>query len=77
MINFGKRSIFRQGGSWLISLPIQWVKTMKPENVSIEMDNEQRIIITSVPAESCRAHGTEGDTNYVKEGEHNGRYNHK
>ncbi|KKG06133.1 hypothetical protein DU80_07020 [Methanosarcina mazei] len=59
MINFGQRSIFKQGGSFLISLPIQWVKSTNPANVKLEMDKEQRIIVTSVPAESCRARGTE------------------
>ncbi|KKG38795.1 hypothetical protein DU35_11405 [Methanosarcina mazei] len=49
MLNFGQRSIFRQGGSFLISLPIQWIRTMNPENVIVEIDNEQRIVITSVP----------------------------
>jgi hypothetical protein len=49
MLNFGTRSIFKQGGSFLISLPIQWIRSMNPENVTIEVDKKQRIIITSVP----------------------------
>lgn len=48
MLNFDQRSIFKQGGSFLISLPIQWIRSMNPENVEIEVDKEQRIIITSV-----------------------------
>ena len=62
MLNFGQRSIFKQGGSFLISLPIKWVKSTNPANVKLEMDKEQRIIVTSVPAESCRARETEGIT---------------
>ncbi len=62
-------SIFRQAGSYLIRLPIQWIRSDNPENVKIEMDNEQRIIITSVPVESCRASGTEININHLKEGE--------
>lgn len=68
MLNFGNRSMFKQGGSWLVSLPIQWVRSTNPTSVKIEIDSEQRIIITSVSAESCRAQGTEGNTNHLKEG---------
>jgi antitoxin component of MazEF toxin-antitoxin module len=53
MLNFGQRSIFKQGGSFLISLPIQWIRSTNPENVKIEVDNEQRIIITSV-SQACQ-----------------------
>ena len=65
MFSFGQRSVIKQGGSFLISLPMQWVKSMNAEmkNVKLEMDNEQRIIITSIPAESCRTSGTGGNTN--------------
>ncbi len=66
MLNIGKRSIFRQGGSFLISLPIQWIRSENPENVKIEMDNEQRIIITPVPVESYRARRTEINTTIWK-----------
>jgi hypothetical protein len=49
---------------------------MNPENVKVEIDNEQRIIITSVSAESCRASGTEGhNTNQLIEGACIARYN--
>ena len=48
MLNFGQRSIFKQGGSFLISLPIQWIRSTNPKNVEIEVDKAQRIIITSV-----------------------------
>lgn len=59
MLNFGQRSIAKQGGSFLISLPIQWIRSMNPENVKIEVDKEQRIIITSVP--KARQDSTESE----------------
>lgn len=59
MLNFGQRSIVKQGGSFLISLPIQWIRSMNPENVKIEVDKEQRIIITSVP--QARQDSTESE----------------
>ena len=64
MFSFGQRAVIKQGGSHLISLPMTWVKSTNPEmkNVNLEMDNEQRIIITSVPAESWRTSGPEGKT---------------
>jgi len=61
MLNFGKRSIFKQGGSFLISLPIQWIRSMNPENVEIEVDKEQRIIITSV-SQACQDSTESGGT---------------
>lgn len=61
MLNFGERSLFKQGGSTLISLPIQWVRSMNPEKVKIEIDNEQHVIITSVPAVLVGS-GSEGNT---------------
>jgi antitoxin component of MazEF toxin-antitoxin module len=79
MFSFGQRAVIKQGGSHLISLPMTWVKSTNPEmkNVNLEMDNEERIIITSVPAESCRVRRTEGNTNYLKEGARNELYYHK
>lgn len=62
MLNFGQRSIFKQGGSFLISLPIQWIRSMNPENVTIEVDKEQRIIITSVPQARQNSTESEGTT---------------
>lgn len=62
MLNFGQRSIFKQGGSFLISLPIQWIRSMNPENVTIEVDKEQRIIITSVPQARQDSTESEGTT---------------
>jgi len=62
MLNFGQRSIFKQRGSFLISLPIQWIRSMNPENVTIEVDKEQRIIITSVPQARQDSTESEGTT---------------
>lgn len=67
MIDFGQRSIFKQGGSFLISLPIQWVKSTNPVNVKIEIDDKQRIIITSVPA-FVSSSKIESNSDYLKEG---------
>lgn len=53
---------------------MQWIKTMNPVNVKIEIDNQQRIIVTSVSAESCRTSGTEGTTPTLKEGACIARY---
>lgn len=76
MLNFGKRSIFRQGGSFLVSLPIQWIRSTNPENVKIEVDNELRIIITSVPP-ACQdsMESEDHDTDNLKEGADNELYN--
>jgi hypothetical protein len=46
---FGKRKVIKQGGSYMISLPMQWMKSMNPEieNVTIEMDSENRLRIVA------------------------------
>lgn len=51
MFHFGKRTIIKQGGSHLISLPMQWIKSTNPEMkyVTIEMDNENQLRITPIP----------------------------
>lgn len=47
MFKFGERSVIKQGGSYMISLPRQWLKSMNPEmkTVIIEMDSENRLRI--------------------------------
>lgn len=47
MFQFGERNIIKQGGSYMISLPMQWIKSMSPEmkTVIIEMDSENRLRI--------------------------------
>ena len=49
MFRFGKRSIVKQGGSFMISLPMQWVKSWDPHvnSVMIEMDSENKLRITA------------------------------
>jgi len=49
MFKFGKRNIVKQGGSWMISLPMQWIKSIDSEvkTVVIEMDSEYRLRITA------------------------------
>jgi polysaccharide deacetylase 2 family uncharacterized protein YibQ len=48
-LNFGKRSVIRQGGSYMISLPMQWMKSMNPrmKTVIVEMDSENRLRIVA------------------------------
>lgn len=64
MFCFGQRSVIKQGGSYLISLPMQWVKTMNAEMkcVNVEMDDQQRIIVTSVPQARQDSERTESST---------------
>ncbi len=47
MLKFGKRKVVKQGGSFMISLPIQWMKSVNPEmkTVTVEMDTENRLRI--------------------------------
>ncbi len=52
MINtfdFGQRKIIRQGGSYMISLPMQWMKSINPKmrTVTIELDSENRLRIVA------------------------------
>lgn len=44
---FGQRNVIKQGGSYMISLPMQWLKSTNPEmkTVTIEMDKENRLMI--------------------------------
>jgi len=47
MFKFGKRNVIKQGGSYMISLPMQWMKSMNSDmkTVMIEMDSENRLRI--------------------------------
>jgi antitoxin component of MazEF toxin-antitoxin module len=47
IFKFGERKIVKQGGSYVISLPIQWMRSMNPEikNVTVEMDDKNRLRI--------------------------------
>lgn len=50
MFNFGIRKMHKQGGSYIISLPMQWLKDLGGDvkAVKIEMDTDKKIIITPV-----------------------------
>lgn len=47
MLNFGVRQINKQGGSYMISLPMDWVKThgidMKTVDISLNPDGSLKI----------------------------------
>jgi hypothetical protein len=47
MFKFGERTVIKQGGSYMISLPMQWVKSMAADvkTVVIEMDSENQLRI--------------------------------
>lgn len=47
MFKFGKRNIIKHGGSYMISLPMQWMKSMDADlkTVMIEMDCENQLKI--------------------------------
>jgi len=52
MFKFGKRKVTRQGGSFLISLPMDWMKDIgiELESVLIEMDTDKSLRIAPVTA---------------------------
>jgi antitoxin component of MazEF toxin-antitoxin module len=45
MFRFGKRNVVKQGGSFMIALPMQWMKSMDTDikTVMIEMDSENQL----------------------------------
>jgi len=47
MFKFGKRTVVKQGGSFMIALPIQWMKSWDSDlkSVMIEMDSENHLRI--------------------------------
>ena len=47
MFKFGKRTVIKQGGSYMVSLPMQWMKSMGSDlkTVVVEMDSEKRLRI--------------------------------
>ena len=47
MFRFGKRTVVKQGGSYMISLPMTWMKSMDTDvkTVMIEMDSENHLRI--------------------------------
>lgn len=50
MFAFGTRKLIRQGGSFAVTLPMQWIIAMNPDKkpIKIEMDNENWLRITTV-----------------------------
>lgn len=49
MLKFGERKINRQGGSYIISLPMPWIQTMGTDlkTVKVEMDSENSLRIVA------------------------------
>jgi hypothetical protein len=47
MFRFGKRTVIKQGGSYMISLPMLWMKSWDSDikSVMIEMDSENQLRI--------------------------------
>lgn len=54
MFSFGIRKINKQGGSYLVSLPMQWLKDIGGDvkAVKIEMDTDKTLRIA--PATPCK-----------------------
>lgn len=54
MFNFGIRKVTKQGGSYLISLPMEWMKDIgiDLESVKVEMDRDKSLRIE--PAHPAR-----------------------
>lgn len=50
MFQFGERKIHRQGGSCLLTLPIQWVKDVGIDikKITVRMDEKKNLIIAPV-----------------------------
>lgn len=50
MFDFGNRRVNKQGGSFMIALPMKWVRSIgKNTNiVNIKMDNQYKLIV--IPA---------------------------
>jgi len=49
MLSFGQRKINKQGGSYMVSLPMPWIQTMGTnlKTIKIEMDNENTLRIVA------------------------------
>ncbi len=45
MSKFGRRNVIKQGGSYMISLPLQWMKSMDSDvkTVMVEIDSEYTV----------------------------------
>jgi hypothetical protein len=53
MFRFGKRTVIKQGGSFMIALPMQWMKSWNSDvkTVMIEMDSENQLRI--IAGDTC------------------------
>jgi len=53
MFKFGKRKVTKQGGSYLVSLPMEWVRDLSTEikEVNVEMDSGKVLRISPVREE--------------------------
>ena len=49
MFKFGKRNVIKQGGGYMILLPMQWMKSMGSDvkTVVVEMDSENILRIAA------------------------------
>lgn len=54
MFDFGTRSVNKQGGSFLISLPMDWIKNIGYDlkKVSVSMDDDKNIIVAPAPGDN-------------------------
>lgn len=52
MFELGTRSVMKVGKSRGITIPSDWLKNMKPVAVKVTLDDENRLILTAIPAES-------------------------
>ncbi len=50
MFSFGKRKVTKQGGSYLVSLPMQWIRDFSTEikEVTVVMDGDKVLRISRV-----------------------------
>ncbi len=53
MFKFGKRTVIKQGGSFMIALPMIWMKSWDSDvkSVMIEMDSENQLRI--IAGDTC------------------------
>lgn len=66
MFNFRHRRVIKQGGSCLVSLPMQWVKSFDVEfeevQVDLDIDNTLRIApVKPTRTETCETSTSMGD----------------
>lgn len=70
ILNFGRRKLQKVRYSFLIPLPVQWVKSMKVDkgnSLKIEMQDDHSLRITPVPQARQDSEGTGSATPQLKE----------